>query len=785
MKKQTVIVIIILIIVIIFSIIFSVKQIKETSASIGQEEIIKNIEYEIYSNENNILKLLIVATDTENGIQEIEYPDGDKLKCNGKTQVGIDYVIEEDGIYRFKSVSATGERKEIEIQVDEDFRANKVMPIEMLQEISTEKDYKVNYNYKRIESKCYYAIGENNEEWIETDRNIINIDEYDAFFKEQLNEDKSITLKLKKEDNDENKVEIHYKLNEFNVPENLYNKEDTELRGESIIACVRDNEIKSGNYKLVVNEEEYLAEIYNYDEDVNYITNKNLGTVENDNRMVIMKYNKNLNINEENLITAQARKKGMFIYVGEELINSGEISMTARGAKAEGQNVYLWKHKNGTYEYVPAEGAEGAEGVSSSKMVIGNKGINGNRRQTAGGGSGAVLSVRRWPIHIGKGGKGTSYSGGTGSGSGGIYRLSGNSFTRINGLDGESNGGAGGEGYTGGTGNPGGTGRRGNGTNGTGGLLILYANKLNNKKDITAKGTDSNGTGGASGGGSINIFYNETINQGTVEATGGNGGSGGNGGDGLVTFFNINCKSPNITVNEITNKSCIVNIEETNIGIEGIVYDYYINDEIKVENTTSISQLIQNLEDSTNYEVKVVAKFERNEIQSNIISITTKKSPRLQYPILTSKGFVNAMSEDGNYYLDNSIKLRASNAIQTEAFDNDLNTYFCSEPYKYNWLKISQDMWGKYLTFNYETNDRWLCAKFYQLEFNEQEIDSNEIVNTIQPVSSIDFSGPSKTRYTKSIKIPENCNAIMINSGGSPTLNIFEVWCSDEDETDK
>ncbi len=115
--------------------------------------------------------------------------------------------------------------------------------------------------------------------------------------------------------------------------------------------------------------------------------------------------------------------------------------------------------------------------------------------------------------------------------SGGSYK------TEINGKPGAINGGAGGDGDSGGTGNPGGTPR---GTSGTGGLLIIYSDSLDNKGEIDSKGTDSNGSGGASGGGSVNIFYKELIEQGNIKATGGNGGSlGGSGGDGSVTMQEI------------------------------------------------------------------------------------------------------------------------------------------------------------------------------------------------------------------------------------------------------
>ena len=76
--------------------------------------------------------------------------------------------------------------------------------------------------------------------------------------------------------------------------------------------------------------------------------------------MIVLKVNGDLTINEEAKLTAYASKngyggpKGMMIYCTGTLTNNGTISMTARGAKTSGQNVYLWQNLNGEYEYIPA-----------------------------------------------------------------------------------------------------------------------------------------------------------------------------------------------------------------------------------------------------------------------------------------------------------------------------------------------------------------------------------------------------------------------------------------------
>ena len=185
---------------------------------------------------------------------------------------------------------------------------------------------------------------------------------------------------------------------------------------------------------------------------------------------------------------------------------------------------------------------------SSSSGYAGEDGIG---RQTGGGGSGnsrAIgCSTRVWG---GSGGKGTSYSGGTGGGGAQGY---GTLSSWVYGKVGSSVGGAGGDGkYVNsaesticgiGTGNPG-------GTNGTGGLLIIYANTVINNNTITANGIRAGNPdcvasyhyvyGGSSGGGSINIFYANNIVLGSIKsAQGTNYNTGGAGGAGTVSCGSI------------------------------------------------------------------------------------------------------------------------------------------------------------------------------------------------------------------------------------------------------
>ena len=130
----------------------------------------------------------------------------------------------------------------------------------------------------------------------------------------------------------------------------------------------------------------------------------------NAKNMVIVKVNGDLKVEPNVTLTAYGNSyggpKGMLLYVTGKLTNNGTISMTKRGAKAEGENIYLWKNKitginnNGTggeYEYVPSVGSTGGlggtgGGYSSYQGNDGNTPISIYGRTTGGGGRG------RWTI---------------------------------------------------------------------------------------------------------------------------------------------------------------------------------------------------------------------------------------------------------------------------------------------------------------------------------------------------------------------------------------------------
>jgi len=222
---------------------------------------------------------------------------------------------------------------------------------------------------------------------------------------------------------------------------------------ESIVEGVRDCDLVDGNYTFrvtgtidgVEETKDYAVEFINYYDDVTYSladgeTSKtvSLGDSTTEYKMLVVKYHGDLTIDSGVTVTATnvsnlTYKKGMYLCVMGEIKNKGTISMTARGTyNCAGENVYLWKNTDGSFEYVPAVGADGgdaksitrsvcADSYTTSATMTGNKGDDGSNRQTGGGGTGGVQSWRSTnagTTTAAKGGKGTSYSGGSGSGGG-------------------------------------------------------------------------------------------------------------------------------------------------------------------------------------------------------------------------------------------------------------------------------------------------------------------------------------------------------------------------------
>jgi len=305
--------------------------------------------------------------------------------------------------------------------------------------------------------------------------------------------------------------------------------------GSGILNIVMNNlNMSTDNHEFICGEFTYPVEVINYDDDVEWSTNQNLGNSTADARMLIVIVQGDLVIDTNVIIIPQTRKRGFLIYVTGTLTNNGTISMTARGASAPNQIVYLWAHNNRNLELIEGSTLGGVNNVTTAHNgVVGGHGSN---RRCGGGGSGGRNANGNVPGTTAKGGNSTSYSGGTGGA--GLYGA-GTVASDTGGVGGSSTGSDGGGAGGGGVGNPGGTGGlpAANGANGTGGLLIIYAKTFINAGSLLSQGISNNTytnaavrCGGSSGGGSINLFYSDIIyNVGVCNVNGGPAGATGAG----------------------------------------------------------------------------------------------------------------------------------------------------------------------------------------------------------------------------------------------------------------
>ena len=382
--------------------------------------------------------------------------------------------------------------------------------------------------------------------------------------------------------------------------------------------------------------------------------------------MVIVKVNGDLEIDEGVTVspyyTEYGGPKGFTLYVTGKLTNKGTID-NSHGAKAAGQNVYLWKNTDGSYEYVPKAGA------ATNNTGTPAKGTNGTGRQTGSGGN----AISKW------GSSGTSYSGGTGSGPFG---------------DASPNGGSGGTGSGtssgSGAGNPGGSGatEESKGQNGTGGLLTIYANEYENKGTISAKGSnggkgDSYSSGASSGGGSINIFTNQNIGiYGTVLYSGGEnisapGYAGGAGGNGTITYTQLQSVSITSKYSSLPNISTSKNESE----------QY----EITINYFSTLSKKLYSIDNgSTWLEYKGSFKVDAGTIvqakgvntdktETEVISYTTPSSNGIPYNTIDGNIESNAVLEINKDYIF---------TVSEDTIGKNLRFYLGSEPSNDATIKI-------------------------------------------------------------------------------------------------
>ena len=525
----------------------------------------------------------------------------------------------------------------------------------------------------------------------------------------------------------------YYDLKEIIEQDKEQYIKDVTIEGDSILSIINNNNLKSGYYYFVANGEKYPVHMITLDGNQHFTENKTFGDA-NDvatastyaQNMVIVKVNGDLTVDEGVTVAPYYDKnyggpKGFTLYVTGKLTNKGTID-NSHGAKAEGQNVYLWKNTDGSYEYVPAEGAAGG-GTRESLSSAGISGMSAQSRQTGGGGGGQAQGS--YIGTSGSGSAGTSYSGGTGGGGASSSRASAG---KTNGAQGGN-----GAGYTrvssniagSGAGNPAGGCASSPcviGKNGTGGLLIIYANEYENKGIISVKGTNGGfgtASGGSSGGGSLNIFSMLLNESGNANASGGKIGNGGAGGNGTVTYtqlqpvsFTFDYVYQNVTLNSVESDNIIITINYS----------------------STVSKKLYSLDNGANW---LEYKGSFNVDAGSVVLAKGIKTDNTETDVVT-------------------YNVPTSSAIPNNAIDGDKSTSATLEANKDYVFTVSEDTIGKNLRF-YLGSEPSSDATIKIYDKNNTELLSTTFVNNLTVIN-----------------IPTNAYKFIINVG-SKELTINEI----------
>lgn len=208
MKKRYLLIVVGLIVSIVLMLLVGIEKSKQikVNAKIMEQEKTKEIEYHIYKYNNDEGTMLVKIQDKENGINEVILPDERVLQCYGKTQVSIDYNIQNSNEYYFKAINTLGEVIDKTIVINQETLEG-LMPVQYSEENT---NLTVDIEYNNYKNK-YYKFGES-DTWVQYNGEF-NILVEEAVKNNAYNEeDKSVNVYLKGADDLDNEVIVKTKI---------------------------------------------------------------------------------------------------------------------------------------------------------------------------------------------------------------------------------------------------------------------------------------------------------------------------------------------------------------------------------------------------------------------------------------------------------------------------------------------------------------------------------------------------------------------------------------------
>lgn len=213
-------ILLIIIVLITIFVVFNHEQINNIFIDKKKEEINKNITFQVYSNENDILKILVTAKDIENGINKLIYltEEGQQkeINCYGKTQVTVDYFVKQNGEYEFKIINQNNQEIIETLVVDDNYRSNIIgIAVSTEKNVDTQGNVTIEYPENQNATKMY-KIGENGI-WTEYTGKF-EINSYDVIEKNLQNAStKKVNIYAKLEDKANNVVQVKKEIDNIDV----------------------------------------------------------------------------------------------------------------------------------------------------------------------------------------------------------------------------------------------------------------------------------------------------------------------------------------------------------------------------------------------------------------------------------------------------------------------------------------------------------------------------------------------------------------------------------------
>ncbi len=264
-KTKNVLWTVVLIIFLLLMFALNYKKISNIYLNKKAEKSNSNITFQVYSNENNILKILVTAKDEQNGIKRIVYIDENgnqkEIDCYGKTQIAMDYEVKQNGEYEFKMINKKDEETKEKLVVDDNYR-NNLIPIY----VSTEKDIDINGNvtieFPESNNKKMYKIGKNGT-WTEY-KGEFTINSYDIIEKNLQNSDtKKVDIYAKMQDEAKNVVQIKKEIENIDV--DIEEPQINIISVDNYSTLTSDGVINNGKVSINYDNREGILNYYSID----------------------------------------------------------------------------------------------------------------------------------------------------------------------------------------------------------------------------------------------------------------------------------------------------------------------------------------------------------------------------------------------------------------------------------------------------------------------------------------------------------------------------------------